>query len=265
MDSDKILYENRGHVARVTLNRPGVLNAFDEEMSFALDDALARARDDNDVWVVILNGSGPSFCAGQDLRASVGKDASERVSATAAIQRKGHLGWSAYNLYRFDKPLIAAVQGNCVGGGLGLALGCDVRIASADARFAAIFTKRGYVVDSGTSLLLPIIVGYPRAAELAFTSRFVDASEALAIGLVNRVVEPSKLEEAVDELAAEMARQAPVAARLSKRALRRPIDRDMLAAHELELYEVSINLKTDDMEEGRSAFLEKRAPRWKGV
>lgn len=265
MDEAKVLYESRDHVARITLNRPGVLNAFDEEMAVQLDDAVERARDDDGVWAVVLTGAGRSFCAGQDLRFSESKPPDERASATAAITRRGHLGWSAYNLYLLDKPLIGAVRGNAVGGGLGLALACDVRIAADDARFAAIFAKRGYSVDSGVSLLLPLVVGYPRAAEMVFTCRFVDAAEALEIGLANRVVPSDELEGAVDELAAEMAQQAPVAARLSKRALRRTMDREALAAHELELYEVAVNLKTQDMEEGRRAFLEKRAPDWKGV
>ena len=257
MDEAKVLYESRDHIARITLNRPSVLNAFDEEMAVQLDDAVERARDDDDVWAVVLSGAGRSFCAGQDLRFSENK--------SPAIMRRGHLGWSAYNLYLLDKPLIGALRGNTVGGGLGLALSCDVRVAAEDARFATIFAKRGYSVDSGVSLLLPLVVGYPRAAEMVFTSRFVDAAEALEIGLVNRVVPSADLETAVDDLAREMAQQAPVAARLSKRALRRTMDREALAAHELELYEVAVNLKTQDMDEGRRAFLEKRAPDWKGV
>ena len=265
MDEAKVLYESRDHVARITLNRPDVLNAFDEEMAEQLDAAVERARDDDGVWAVVLSGAGRSFCAGQDLRFSESKPPEERASATAAIERRGHLAWSAYNLYLLDKPLIGALRGNTVGGGLGLALACDVRVAAEAARFATIFAKRGYSVDSGVSLLLPLIVGYPRAAELVFTSRFVDAAEALEIGLVNRVVASAEFDGAIDELAREMTQQAPVAARLSKRALRRTMDREALAAHELELYEVSVNLKTQDMDEGRRAFLEKRAPDWKGV
>ena len=118
-------------------------------------------------WCSAARGS--SFCAGQDLRFSESKPPGERASATAAIERRGHLAWSAYNLYLLDKPLIGALRGNTVGGGLGLALACDVRVAAEDARFATIFAKRGYSVDSGVSLLLPLVVGYPRAAELVFT------------------------------------------------------------------------------------------------
>ena len=180
------------------------------------------------------------------------------------MQRSGHLGWCAYNLFQIDKPAIAVIQGNAVGGGLGLALACDIRIAAEDARFSAMFTKRALTPDSGVSLLLPSAVRYPKAAEMVLTSRFVDAREALKMGLVNRVVPAGSLEDAAYGMARLIAESAPVAVRLSKRALRRPLDREAAAAFEYESYGGLVTAKTEDRAEGRHAFLEKRPPRWTG-
>ena len=151
-----------------------------------------------------------------------------------------------------------------MGGGLGLALACDIRIAAEDARFSAMFAKRALTPDSGVSLLLPSAVRYPKAAEMLLTSRFVHAREALKIGLVNRVVPNDDLEGAAYDMARLITESAPVAVRLSKRALRRPLDREAAAAFEYESYGGLVTAKTEDRAEGRHAFLDKRPPRWTG-
>ena len=183
-----VLYRVANGIATITLNRPRRLNAVDRATALLFDRLCREAAADPEARVVVLTGAGTSFCAGADLRATTDVAAANNNTPAANLQRSGHLGWCAYNLFQIDKPAIAAIQGNAVGGGLGLALACDIRIAAEDARFSAMFTKRALTPDSGVSLLLPSAVRYPKAAEMILTSRFVDAREALKMGLVNRVV-----------------------------------------------------------------------------
>ena len=259
-----VLYRVANGIATITLNRPRRLNAVDRDTALLFDHICREAAADPEARVVVLTGAGTSFCAGADLRATTDVAAANNNTPAANLQRSGHLGWCAYNLFQIDKPAIAAIQGNAVGGGLGLALACDIRIAAEDARFSAMFTKRALTPDSGVSLLLPSAVRYPKAAEMILTSRFVDAREALKMGLVNRVVPAGSLEDAAYGMARLIAESAPVAVRLSKRALRRPLDREAAAAFEYESYGGLVTAKTEDRAEGRHAFLEKRPPRWTG-
>ena len=260
-----ILYEKDGHLATITLNRPKVLNAVDARMSEALDAAIAQAQGDDDVWVVIVAGEGKSFCTGQDLRSMANQETEPRRAAQHGVKRRGHVGWSSYQLYSLDKPTIAAVQGHAFGGGLSLALACDIRIAAEDASFCAVFARRGLAPDSGSSFFLPRTVGYAMACELAFTTRPMAAQEALSTGLVNRVVPNDALEGTARAMAAEILEQAPLAVRMAKRGLRRGFDREVLEAYEYELYVNGIAARTDDVLEGGRAFVEKRPPVWRGL
>ncbi len=264
MISDAVLYTVDGHIAKITLNRPDRLNAIDHDTATLLDGFCHQAAEDDDVRVVVITGNGSSFCAGADLRATSDSPSDNNNTPEANLRHTGHLGWSALNLFRVDKPTIAAVKGNVVGGGLGLALSCDIRIATQGTRFSAMFVKRGLTPDSGVSFLLPAVVRYPRAAELVLTSRFVNAKEALSIGLVNHVVEEDILTSAALDMASQIAESAPVAVRLSKRSLRQALNREAIAAFEYESYGGLITAKTQDRLEGRHSFLEGRSPRWTG-
>ncbi|MCH8283574.1 MAG: enoyl-CoA hydratase/isomerase family protein [Chloroflexi bacterium] len=265
MESTSVLYEKEGHIATITLNRPEIRNAIDEEMAMAIEAAVDRAGGDDEVWVVVVKAVGKSFCAGVDLSylvehaSGTGEGAVER-----GVNRNGHIGWSAYRLFSLEKPTIAAVRGHAFGGGLGIALACDIRIAADDAQLSAVFTKRGLAPDSGTSYFLVQSVGYAKACELAFTARTVDAAEAERLGLVNRVVPIEQVDAEAMRMAQEIVQQAPVALRMAKRALRRRMEDDVLSAFEYELYVNTICGRTQDLAEGGKAFLEKRPPRWLG-
>ncbi|MEE9285264.1 MAG: enoyl-CoA hydratase-related protein [Dehalococcoidia bacterium] len=265
MESSIVLYTKEGNIATITLNRPEIRNAVDADMADAIDAAVNRADQDDEVWVVVVAAAGKSFCAGVDLSYLVehASGAGERA-VERAINRNGHIGWSAYRLFALEKPTIAAVRGHAFGGGLGIAMACDIRIAAEDAQLSAVFTKRGLAPDSGTSYFLVQSVGYSKACELAFTARTVGAREAEQLGLVNRVVPVDQVNAEAMRLAREIVQQAPVALRMAKRGLRRGMEQEALAAFEYELYVNTICGRTEDLAEGGRAFLEKRPPRWLG-
>lgn len=261
--ADSIVYAKKNHIALITLNQPDVLNAMNPDMVEAFDAAVDKAARDEDIWVVVVNGAGPSFCSGVDLRNPLGKEERLIASKTRKLTRKGHIGWAAYRLSQVEKPTIAAVRGHAAGGGLGIALACDIRVAGDDAQFTAVFARRGLPVDSGTSFFLPLVVGYAKATELAFTTRPVKAEEALSLGLANQIVPAEQTVEAAMEMAKSIVRQAPLAVRMSKRSLRHSWEDKVLSAHEYEMYNSSLCSDSEDYEEGRASFFEKRPPVWK--
>jgi 2-(1,2-epoxy-1,2-dihydrophenyl)acetyl-CoA isomerase len=263
MPDPMVLYAKEGHIATITLNRPDVLNAVSNDMALELDACIEKAKRDDEVWVVLLTGNGKSFCSGYDLKGIT----TGRITkgATPAVNRQGHIGWSALRLWEIEKPTIAAIRGHAVGGGLCLALACDMRIATEDARFAATFTKRGLVPDSGATFFLIQSVGYAKACEMSFLAEQIDAQEALRLGLVNRVIKDPGVEKAAMETAQKMLLQSPIAVRLAKRALRRGMEAEATRAVEYELYLNSITAKTNDITEGARAFVEKRPPKWTGT
>jgi len=183
MEYRDLRYEVRDHVATVTLDRPDRLNALSAAMLESFSRALHAAHEDPEVRVVVLTGAGRGFCAGLDLR----DEAAGQGLGSSGLQFD--LGSAPpVVLHNMDKPVIAAVNGAAAGYGLDLALGCDVRIAAEDAKFAAVFTKRGVLPESGGSWLLPRLLGWARAAEIAFRGLTLSAQEALELGLVNKVV-----------------------------------------------------------------------------
>ncbi len=268
MPDPMVLYAKDGHIATITLNRPDVLNAVSNDMALELDACIEKVKRDDDVWVALLTGNGKSFCSGYDLKGIT----TGRITkgAKPAVDRQGHIGWSALRLWEIEKPTIAAIRGHAVGGGLCLALACDIRIATEDAKFAAAFTKRGLVPDSGATFFLIQTVGYAKACEMSFLAEQIDGQEALRLGLVNRVIKETAVEKAAMEMAAmEMAQkmllQSPIAVRLAKRALRRGLEAEATRAVEYELYLNGITAKTNDIIEGAKAFVEKRPPKWTGA
>ena len=260
-----VLYRKDDHIATITLNRPEVRNAVDEAMAASLDEAIHQAEKDDEVWVVVITANGESFCAGQDLRTIASGSADQKGSASTGVNRRGHIGWSSYRIYALEKPTIAAVRGHAYGGGLGIALACDVRIASTDAQFCAVFARRGLAPDSGTSYLLPKLVGYAKACELGFTTKAIGAEEAQRIGMVNQVVPPDQVEIVAHEMATAIVQQAPVAVRMAKRGFRRGEESEVVQAYEYELYVNGICARTEDVLEGSRAFIEKRPPVWRGM
>jgi 2-(1,2-epoxy-1,2-dihydrophenyl)acetyl-CoA isomerase len=258
-----LLVEQTDGVALLTLNRPSVLNAFNEDLLSALTRALRDAESDRDVGAVVITGAGRAFCAGQDLQ------------ARRAIFDRGdvpHLGAGLRERYKpmimrirtMEKPVIAAINGVAAGAGCGLALACDLRTASADASLIQSFARVGLASDSGSSYFLPRIVGLGRALEIAFTGDPVSASDAERIGLVNHVYPPDELLTRTRDLAARFAHGASRAIGLIKRDFNRALSVDLETALEYESYQQETAGQTADFREGVMAFLEKRPPVYKG-
>jgi len=220
MSDQRVTIEITDHVADVRLNRGDKHNGLDTAMFEGLRDAAARVRDDQDVWAVVLSGNGPSFCAGLDVQDAVTSGAFSQ--ADSLDQR---LDGELVNLYqavaydwrRVAAPVIAAIHGNCFGGGLQVALGADIRIASTDARLSVMEIKWGLIPDMGLAVTLPPLVRQDVAKELTFTGRIFSGLEGRELGVVTRVAEDPRA--AALELAREIASKSPDATRFGKRLL----------------------------------------------
>ncbi|HEY2385896.1 MAG TPA: enoyl-CoA hydratase-related protein [Candidatus Binatia bacterium] len=259
MEYRDLRYEVRDHVATVTLDRPDRLNALSAAMLEGFSRALHAAHDDPEVRVVVLTGAGRGFCAGLDLRDEA---AGQGLGASGLRFDLGSA--PPVVLHNMDKPVIAAVNGAAAGYGLDLALGCDVRIAADDAKLAAVFTKRGVLPESGGSWLLPRLLGWAKAAEIAFRGVTLTAHEALELGLVNKVVPRAMLEEETASWAREIAANAPLAVQATKRMMRL----GLAESFEANVHHVFLQLlplfASHDFREGMAAFLEKRPARFTG-
>jgi enoyl-CoA hydratase len=240
-------------IAVVTLNRPRALNAFDADQLNRLGAALHALGQDRAVRVVILTGAGErAFSAGADIRAMAEMTPAEGI----AFARKGHAAASALEL--LPQPVIAAVNGYAFGGGCELAIACDIRIASDNARFAQPEVSLGIPPGWGGSQRLPRLVGPGFAAEMIYSGRHVNADEALRIGLVNAVHPLPELLPAARELASRIARNSPLAVRNSKRLIARALSGDPAAGLAEEIAMFGAAFASQDQREGMQAFLEKR-------
>ena len=256
MTDPAVLYDVRGHVATLTLNRPGNRNSMTEDILTGLESAIDRAKSDERVRAVVVAGSGKSFCAGADFKTGAQRNPGPRELAPA--EKSFAMYQPFLKVLELEVPVIGALNGHAIGGGLGLALVCDIRVANADAKYGANFTKLGLHPGMATTYLLPRIVGVPRAAELLLTGRLVDGREAERIGLVNYAVAAGDVLARAQELAAECAAAAPLANRWTKRSLYAHSDwtPHQAAWHEAQLQ--SRTIETRDAREGIDALLEKR-------
>lgn len=260
-----LLYEVTDNVATITLNRPDRLNAITGPMLDSFSRAFRDADSDPAVRVIILTGAGRGFCAGLDLKDQMaGTGLGSNNGSDLSVQKFDLANSPPVVLHTTDKPVICALNGAAAGYGMDLALGCDIRIASRQAKLAAVFTKRGVLPESGGSWLLPRLVGWAKAAELAFRGQVLGAEEALEVGLVNKVVEPDDLMAASREMAAEIAANAPLAVQATKRMMRLGLEETF----EANVHHVFLQLlplfRTKDFQEGMRAFLEKRDPQFTG-
>jgi len=249
--------EHEGGVATVTLDRPEALNALTRASRRALTRDLRGLSADPAVRCVVLTGEGRAFCAGQDLRE---QDALDDVDV---MIRETYIP-IIEAIVEMPKPVIAAVNGAAAGAGLSLALACDLRYLSEDAVLMLAFSNIGLVPDCGGTWLLPRTVGYARAFELAVTGRRVQADEALALGLVQRVLPRAEVLPAAQELAAQLAARPTLALGWTKRLLRAAEHGTLADAMELEAQLQAAAVATHDHAEGIAAFLEKREPRFEG-
>ena len=264
MDPQEIRYEVADRVATVTLNRPDRLNAFTRRMRDELIKAFESADADDEVRVIIVTGAGRAFCAGADLSGGgTTFNYAKRGDAGAEDHRDGG-GRVSLRIFESKKPVIAAVNGPAVGIGVTMTLPMDIRIASSAARFGFVFTRRGIVPEACSSWFLPKVVGISRAAEWLYTGRVFGADEALAGGLVSRVVAPEALMPSAMTLAREIAdNTSAVSVALSRQMLWRMAGADHpMEAHKVDSRGIFAMGASPDVVEGIAAFKEKRAPRF---
>jgi enoyl-CoA hydratase/carnithine racemase len=261
VDYEQIRYEIADQVLTITLNRPEKLNAFTVEMCGELLDALDRADADDGVRVIVFTGAGRAYCAGADL-ASGGDtfDSPAKGYAEKVDQHRDGGGLVTLRLYDVKKPVIAAINGPAVGIGITMTLPMDVRIASTAARMGFVFARRGIVPEAASSWFLPRVVGISRAAEWVYSGRVFAADEALAAGLVSRVVAPDELLPTARALAREIAdNTSPMSVALSRQMLWKMLGADHpMEAHRIDSKAVFFTGRSPDAYEGVSAFLEKR-------
>jgi enoyl-CoA hydratase/carnithine racemase len=260
MSEPAVLYEAKDYVATITLNRPENRNSMTDDVLEGLRTAVKTVREDTEVRCVIITGKGKSFCAGADF-----KSGAQRDSGTGRRELPNERSFAMYSPFlsvlQIEVPVIGALNGHAIGGGLGLALVCDMRVANQDARYGANFTRLGIHPGMATTYILPRLVGLPRAAELLFAGRIVSGAEAAEMGLANYAV-PSPVRRA----RRSSAQIANIAARVrwTKRSMYRNYGWDPVAAAELEAHAQSRTFETEDSKEGVKALLEKRAPNFRG-
>ena len=254
-----MLRESREGVLTLTLNRPDALNSFTIEMKEALLAALKDAGRDGDTRVVVVTGAGRAFSAGQDL-----KERQAPGVAELGTELRSRYNPIILSMRRLEKPIIGAVNGVAAGAGFSVALACDIVIAADNATFIQAFGRVGLVPDTGSTWFLPRLVGQARAAEMVFTAEPVDAATAERIGLVNRVVAGERLMDEAAALAGRLAKSAPIALALAKRALNRAFDVGLEEALEFEAQLQSIAGRSADHREGVAAFVDKRPANFKG-
>jgi enoyl-CoA hydratase/carnithine racemase len=264
--SDKVLYQQDGHIVTLTLNDPAKRNPISElDMVDALVDALDRMNGDGSVRVAILTGAGSAFSSGGDLgkmRDDFGVRA-ERPHLTPRYYKHG-IQRIPMAFERLDVPIICAVNGPAIGAGLDLTCMCDMRVAAESAKFAESFVKVGIVPGDGGAWLLPRVVGFSKACEMAFTGDMLDSREALACGLVSRVVPDAELMDAARALAQRVAVNPPHAVRMAKRLLMEGRHTRLDTLLEMSAAMQALTHATGDHREAVSSFLEKRKPVFKG-
>jgi 2-(1,2-epoxy-1,2-dihydrophenyl)acetyl-CoA isomerase len=273
MTSNDVVVSGTGHVVTVELNRPPA-NHFDEDLLRELADVLDGLAADRRCRAAVLCSAGKHFCAGADFSTRARTDATGGGAPDADSARRppgGGLGWSGGGLYRqamrlFEStvPVVAAVQGAAVGGGLGLACAADFRVATPQTRFVANFSRLGFHHGFGLTVTLPAIVGQQAAMEMLYTSARVDGTRALQVGLVDRLVPAEELRAAALRLAGEIAEAAPLAVAAIRGTMRRGLAARVREALDHELVEQDRLSRTADWAEGVRASFERRTPSFEG-
>ncbi len=255
----EVLYEVRDQIAWITLNRPQAMNAISETIRADIPKALAQAEADDDVRVIVFSGAGErAFCAGADVKGfnAVGSLVKHR-------QGRAHTHW----ILAFDrvrKPMIAAIHGYCLGGGLEIAMACDIRMAAEGSKFGLPEVSRGTLPGSGGTQRLARLVGLGRALDIALSADHVSAADALQMGLISRLVPRAELMSAAEALAKRIAAHAPLSVLLVKEAVRGSLDTDLATGLRIEADLSTLIASTEDRVEAGAAFREKRKPNFKG-
>jgi enoyl-CoA hydratase/carnithine racemase len=262
--TEAVRYEQDGGVVTLTLNDPETRNALSSEIIDALLAYVERINNDLSVGCVILTGEGKSFCSGGNVKKIGERAAGLPIPAEVRLGYRHGVQRLPLALHNLEAPLIAAVNGAAVGVGCDLAAMCDIRLAGASARFAESFLRVGLISGDGGAWFLPRVVGLSKAYEMTFTGDFVDAAQALAMGLVSRVVEDEALLGEARTLAQRIAAQPPHALRLSKRLIRDSQRIDLAASLEMAASMQALAQHTSDHREAMAALAEKRAPQYTG-
>ncbi len=260
MQFKNIIYTKERGIARVTINRPEVRNALNQSTRAEIRQAVEDIEKDKEIRVAVITGAGDkAFVAGADITEF--KDATPMIME----ERASTLGQQLYSdIENARVPFIAMINGFCLGGGCELAMCCDIRIASENARFGQPEINIGIFPGGGGTQRLPRLIGWGRAKELIYTGKMIDAAEAERIGLVNKVVPQDKLAETVNELAETIASKSPITMDLVKKTINRGMYTDLAAGLNCERGNFCLCFATEDHTEGITAFLEKRKPEFKG-
>ncbi len=259
MSYETILFEVKDGIANLTLNRPDVFNAFNEQLSNDVNDALKKTSKDKSIRVLVITGAGKAFCSGQDLKAIAG---SKNRSLSESLYKRYNPMIKA--IRGLNIPVICKLNGVAAGAGCSLALACDMIIASENASLIEVFVNVGLVLDSGSSYFLPRLVGSARAFELATLGSKVSAQQAADWGMINKVVKPEELDEAVNALALQYSLAPTKAIGLMKKMLNKSFTSDLDTMLEYEAYCQEIAGRSNDYKEGVAAFNEKRKPAFNG-
>jgi 2-(1,2-epoxy-1,2-dihydrophenyl)acetyl-CoA isomerase len=275
MSYEELLLEKKEHVALVTLNAPQKLNALGRAMTQSIAKVAEDLAHDDEVRVVVVTGAGRGFCSGADVSmmaprpAGSGAAPSSTPSSGAGPSRFNAMQFMGYPhadaFPKLNKPVIAAINGPCVGGGLSLALSCDIRISADNARFGASQVARALVPDYGMTLYLPLVVGVSNAFRLMYTAEIIGAAEAKEMGIVSQVVPADKLMETVMALANQIAQQPPYSVELTKLMVWRSLLDQLTRQLDLETWASRICLGTEDHRNSVRAFLSREPlPKFQG-
>jgi enoyl-CoA hydratase len=259
MGFETILYEKKDKVAWITLNRPEVLNAQNDTLRAELCKAVEIAKTDNDVSVVVITGAGDkAFSAGADISMFPTLTPADVLTSFKSERR------AVQNVRELIKPVIAMVNGLALGGGCELAMACDIIVASEKAKFGLPELSVGVIPGGGGTQVLPRLVGEKKAKELIFTGDFISADQALKIGMINKVVPPEQLKEAVEEIIGKIMKKSTAILKLAKIAINKAFETPLPVGIESEKELFAMCFGTQDQKEGARAFLEKRKPDYTG-
>jgi enoyl-CoA hydratase len=259
MTYENLLVEEQDGIITLTINRPKALNALNKQAVQEISARLDEAEEDDAVKVIVITGAGDKgFCVGLDLKAVKGISAVNGMNLSLLGQKL------TKKIEELKKPVIAAINGYALGGGLELAMSCDLRIASENARLGQTELNVGLIPGWGGTQRLPRLVGRGTAKELILTGKMIDAKTAQPLGLLNKVVPPDKLKSAVKELANELMTKPPVGLQLAKQLVNSSIETDLTKGLVQEAQAFGVLASTEDFDEGIAAFTEKRKPKFKG-
>ncbi len=258
-DNNTILYELDGHVARITLNRPGVYNSFNRAMALALQARLDQCRDDPEVRAVYLTGAGKAFSAGQDLQEVTAEDGPEMTTILTE-----HYNPIIRRIRQLEKPVVAAVNGVAAGAGANIALACDIVVAAESASFIQAFSKIGLIPDSGGTFFLPRLIGFQKASALMMLGEKVPAREAERLGMIYAFYDDEDFEEKSMAIARTLSLMPTKGLGYTKQALNQSMENGLEGQLALEDQLQTAAGQTEDYREGVNAFLEKRKAVFKG-